>query len=291
MNFIPDPKEKLLSPNHIEFDVGGMSIKRPKKTLPYNVSFNGATFDVVPSPSSERESVKRSEKEYGVLVWDVQVGNLEDKDKLKEGKVTMKDLLQTNNKATLHVSVPRDTKWLEKMVEFDMHAKEKLVDAMIASKQEPFTGEENRETLLKKCKFLVINKNEKYNPNFPIVIQRKFDAGFLTTGFNEETGSLQRNADPDFGWENMDEYLKRGAVLHKATGTANYASVTVRDGEVVSINIQFQVKRLVMAHAPEAKDEVDSDEEINASPKRPNVKMEAASDMDENPTKKIKVEE
>lgn len=288
MNFIPDPKPEFLSPDYINFDVSALDITRPKKTLPYNVSFNGATFDIVPGPKSNQENTRRSEVGYGVLIWDVQVGNQDDQDKIKEGKTTIQELLKStdNNKGTLNVSVPRGSVWLEKLIYFDMHAKRKLVDALIASKLDPFTGKEDPELLMKKCKFLVKDKNEKYNPSFPIVVKRKFDAGFVTTGFHPETSAVMRSKNPSFGWDNMDEYLKRGAVLHKAKGVANYASVTVRDGEIVSINIQFQIKRLIMSEPPQPKDECDSDECVEDST---NVEEEAEDRT--NKRRKVEVSE
>jgi len=270
-----------------QMQAGGVELSKPSKAgRPWNARFCGGpkNANIVSPAQSDREVTLRSEEKQGTVVWDIAIGGTEMQDE------PMKKRKETASKASFSVSVLKDTDMYERLTFFDNEIKRCAVELLVKNAKEPFKGNENIEHLLKNTKFLLREKEDsKYPPNMDIVVKpgpndMKFTAGSVLVGFDKATGGLEIEEESDFSWDNIDEYVKKGAVIHKIKGYMGYASVFSRSGEITSINLQFQASKIILSLPIDAKDAYDSDEVVVSRPgKRPN------SSCTESPSKRSRL--
>ena len=261
---------------------GGVEICKPAKAgRPWSAKFPGGpkSVNVISPPRSQKENVERSEQHHGTVVWDIQIGNPDaENESIQKRKATA-------SKAAFSVSVLKDTAMYKSLSDFHNDIVRCAVELLVQNAKEPFKGTEDIDDLIKKTTFLIKEKEEsKYPPNMQLVVKpgpndKKFTAGFLNHGFAEESGGLMIEEEPEFSWDNIDEYVKKGAVVHKAKGSMEYASVFYRNGDIASINLQFQVSKIILSLPIDAKDAYDSDEVVMSRPsKRPRLTGSVAGD-------------
>ena len=266
-----------------QMKAGGVEVCKPAKAgRPWNAKFRGGPkhVNIMSPPRSQKENVQRSEERHGVVVWDVMFGNSEAQDEPIEKRRAMAA------KASLSVSVLEDTPLYQSLIFLNDSIARCAVELLVENAKEPFKGNENVDELVKKTKFLIRKKEDsKYPPNMDLVVKpgpndKKFTAGFITEGFDEETGGLMIDEQPTFSWDNLEEYVKKGSVMHKIKGSMEYASVFYRGGAIDSINLQLQVSKINLSLPIEAKDAYDSDE----------VVVRRGDDDNQRPSKRARLE-
>lgn len=255
-----------------QMQAGGVELLKPAKAgRPWNARFCGGpkNANIISPATSQKETILRSEEKYGTVVWDVSIGGTEMLDEPMEKRK------RTASKASFSVSVPKETQMYDRITRFDKEIMRCAVELLVKNAKEPFKGNEKIDDLLKNTKFLIREKEDsKYPPNMDIIVKpgpngMKFTAGSVLVGFDEASGGLEIEAESDFSWDNIDEYVKKGGVIHKIKGNMSYASVFSRGGEITSINLQFQASKIILSLPIDAKDAYDSDEVlITRSPKR-----------------------
>lgn len=252
-----------------QMKAGGVELIKPGKAgRPWNARFSGGpkNVNIISPAQSQKETIVRAEEKHCTVVWDVAIGGNEMQDK------PMQERKESASKASFSVAVSDDTDMHEKLVFFDKEIMRCAVELLVNSGKEPFKGNENIDRLLKDTKCLLRPKKEaKYNPHMEIVVKpgpndMKFTAGSVLVGFDEASGGLEIGEDSDFSWDNLDEYVKKGAVIHKIRGNIGYASVFSRSGEITSINLQFQASKIILSLPIAAKDAYDSDEVVVTRP-------------------------
>ena len=271
-----------------DMEKGGVELSKPAKPgRPYNAKFPGGpkNVDVMTPPISEKENIQRSEEHHGVVVWDVMIGSSEAQDEEIEKRRA------TASKASFSVSVLEGTPLFESVSNFNREIMRCAVKLMVEKKEGPFKGNENVDDLMKKTKFIIRKKEDsKYPPNMDLVVKpgpnlKKFTAGFVTQGFDSSTGKLLIEEEPSFSWDNLEMFIKKGSIVHKIKGEMGYGSVFYRNGEIDSINLQFQVSKIVLSLPIGANSGYDSDEiVISGSNKR--ARLEDAESEEDRSSKK-----
>lgn len=290
MSKFTDQKSTFLSTASVsgmvrQMKAGGVEVGKPTKAgRPWNAKFRGGpkNVNVMSPPRSQKENIQRSEERHGVVVWDVMIGNSEAQDDPIEKR------RETAAKASFSVSVLEDTPLFKSLTGYNDAIVRCAVELLVESAEGPFKGNEDVDELVKKTKFIIRKKEDsKYPPNMDLVVKpgpndKKFTAGFVTEGFDED-GNLLIQEQPTFSWDNMEKFIKKGSIVHKIKGSTEYASVFFRNGCIDSINLQFQVSRINLSLPIEAKDAYDSDEVIMPrSPKRARLeKSESCAKLEE----------
>ena len=290
MSKFTDQKASFLSTELVaravqQMKAGGVEVTRPTKAgRPWNAKFRGGpkNINIISPPRSSKENAERSELGHCKVVWDAMIGNAEAQDEEIEKRRA------TAAKASFSVSVLEDTPMFRSLTTFNDEIVRCAVEMLVDTGKEPFNKDMNVDELVKRTKFLLrVRPDSKYNPNIDVVVKpgpsdKKFTAGFLTEGYDKETGGLEIDEEPSFSWDNLEHFVKKGSMVQKIKGNMEYASVSYRGGEISSINLQFQVSKVNLSLPIDAKDAYDSDEIVKPrSPKRARLAQSASRGCEE----------
>ena len=240
----------------------GVTITQQKAGRPLSAKFPGGPTDVdiwYP-PIGGEENKERFHSKHGVIPWDVKIGGEELQDK------SMEERKSKATKANVSVSfLTEEKEAYERITRFDKTIRRSAVDLIMKSYDFlELKSKQTADDLMELTKFVVREKPESsYPPHMELVLKsgvRKFNSGFITDGFYEETGKPLRPRDPTFGWFNMDEHLLKNTVVHKIRGGMDYGSIFIRGKEIASINLQFKVDKMTISPPIDENDTYDSDE-------------------------------